>query len=238
MAMGNQLTQKQQQSDNKVTIIKTDTGEIKLSTNIVKSYLVAGNGEVSDQEVKLFIALCSAQKLNPFIKEAHLIKYSSSTPATMVVSKDVFQKRADNHPSYDGKEAGIIVFDKDEKICYRNGAFNLPGDKIIGGWCKIFRKDRSFPEIIEVSFDEYVGKKGNGEINGQWAKKPATMIRKVAVSQALRESFPKEFQGMYSAEEFGIDEPMDNGNLAEVANTMETVQLPQETVIETLDPME
>lgn len=57
--------------------------------------MVAGGGNVSDQEVKLFIALCSAQKLNPFIKEAHLIKYGSS-PATMVVSKDVYQKEQIN----------------------------------------------------------------------------------------------------------------------------------------------
>ena len=97
MALQSMVQQASQARENKITTIKTDTGEIKLSSNIVKSYLVAGGGNVSDQEVKLFIALCSAQKLNPFIKEAHLIKYGSS-PATMVVSKDVYQKRADKHP--------------------------------------------------------------------------------------------------------------------------------------------
>ena len=33
-------------------------------------------------------------------------------------------------------------------------------------------------------------------------KKPATMIRKVAVVQALREAFPDRFQGLYAQEEF------------------------------------
>ena len=71
-------------NQNRITTIQTDTGEIKLSSQIVKDYLVAGGGNVSDQEVKLFIALCSAQKLNPFIKEAHLIKYGSN-PATCLL---------------------------------------------------------------------------------------------------------------------------------------------------------
>ena len=33
------------------------------------------------------------------------------------------------------------------------------------------------------------------------------MIRKVALVQALRETFPSAFGGMYSAEEQGVDEP-------------------------------
>ena len=118
--------------ENKVTTIKTDTGEIKLSSKVVKTYLVAGGGNVSDQEVKLFIALCSAQKLNPFIKEAHLIKYGNS-PATMVVSKDVYQKRADKHPEYQGKKAGIIVLTAEGKIDYRVGTFYMPSrEELVG----------------------------------------------------------------------------------------------------------
>ena len=63
---------------------------------------------------------------------------------------------------------------------------------------------------IEVSFDEYAGRKKDGSLNGQWSKKPATMIRKVALVQALREAFPKTFGGLYSAEEQGmIEEPAD-----------------------------
>ena len=192
-------------NQNKVTTIKTDTGEIKLSSNVVKNYLVAGGGQVTDQEVKLFIALCSAQKLNPFIKEAHLIKYGSS-PATMVVSKDVYQKRADKHPDYKGKRAGIIVIDANGSIDYRVGTFYMPAtENLVGGWCEVYRKDRE-PERIEVSLDEYIGKKKDGTVNSQWSGKPATMIRKVAVAQALREAFTTEFQGMYIPEEMGISE--------------------------------
>jgi hypothetical protein len=74
-----------------LTVYATDTGEIKLSPAVVKNYLVSGSGKVSDQEVMMFIALCKFQKLNPFLREAYLIKFGSS-PATMVVGKEVFTK--------------------------------------------------------------------------------------------------------------------------------------------------
>ena len=51
MALQSMVQQANQARENKITTIKTDTGEIKLSSNIVKSYLVAGGGNVSDQEV-------------------------------------------------------------------------------------------------------------------------------------------------------------------------------------------
>lgn len=209
-------------NQNKITTIKTDTGEIKLSSQIVKDYLVAGGGNVSDQEVKLFIALCSAQKLNPFIKEAHLIKYGSS-PATIVVSKDVYQKRADKHPDYKGKKAGIIVLGVDGKIDYRVGTFYMPAtETLVGGWCEVYREGRE-PERVEVSIDEYIGRKKDGTVNTQWSGKPATMIRKVAVAQCLREAFTTEFQGMYIPDEFG-EEEISNDFVVEEAPTVSRIE--------------
>ncbi len=37
-----------------------------------------------------------------------------------------------------------------------------------------------------------------------WAAKPGTMIRKVALVQALREAFPEDLQALYDAEEMGV----------------------------------
>lgn len=190
---------------NKVTKIQTDTGEIQLSSATVRNYLVNGGGNVTDQEVKLFIALCSAQKLNPLIKEAYLIKYGNQ-PAQMVVSKDVYQKRANKNPNYEGKKAGIVVLNLQNAVDYREGALIVDGETLLGGWCEVYKKGCKVPERVEVSFNEYVGKKKDGSINNQWATKPATMIRKVAVAQALREAFTEDFQGLYTAEEMGMDE--------------------------------
>ena len=118
-------------------------------------------------------------------------------------------KRGENNPAYDGIDSGIIVFnDETGEIDHRTGTFYLPGEKLVGGWAEVFRKDRSHSTRIEVGFDEYAGRKKDGSLNSQWSKKPATMIRKVAQVQALREAFPSNLTGLYTAEEQGQEEPV------------------------------
>lgn len=181
--------------------------EVTLTPNIVRDYLVSGNKDkVSLQEIAMFINMCKFSGLNPWLKEAYCIKYGNE-PATMVVGVDAYMKRADENPQYDGMESGIILFDEETgETIYAQGTFYLPGQKITGGWATVHRKDHAFPSHIEVSFDEYAGKKSDGSLNSQWSKKPATMIRKVAKCQALREAFPNCYKGLAVAEEFGLAE--------------------------------
>lgn len=180
--------------------------EVKLSAATVKKYLVSGDAaSVTDQEVMMFLTLCKYQHLNPFLREAYLIKYGNS-PATIVTGKDVFTKRAAKNPRYKGKESGIYVLRADGEIEQREGALALPNEKIVGGWAKIFVEGRE-PEMFTASFEEYAGRKKDGSLNSQWASKPATMIRKVAIVQGLRECFPEEFGGMYSPEEMSSANP-------------------------------
>ena len=135
----------------------------------------------------------------------------------MVVSKDVYQKRADKHPDYRGKKAGIIVLNQKSEIDYRVGTFYIPDvETLVGGWCEVYRRDRE-PERVEVSLDEYIGRKNDGTINSQWSRKPATMIRKVAVAQCLREAFSTEFQGLYVPEEMDVEDPTGNFVVEEAA---------------------
>lgn len=174
---------------------------VKISPTMIRRYLVNGGGNVSDGEVMMFMSLCRYQHLNPFLREAYLIKYGNNDPATIVTGKDVFTKRADNNPKYKGKKAGVVVLKEDGTVEEREGTMVLPTEKLVGGWAKVFINDRE-PEYQSVSFDEYAGKKKDGSLNSQWSKKPATMIRKVALVQALREAFPDRFQGLYAQEEF------------------------------------
>lgn len=181
--------------------------QVTLSLNTVRNYLVSGDKErVTTQEIVMFINLCKFTGLNPWLREAYCIKYGNE-PATLVVGKEAFFKRAENNENYDGLDAGIVVMDTSGEFIYRKGTMKLPDEQIIGGWAEVYRKDRNHSFRIEVSFDEYAGKKKDGTLNSQWSKKPATMIRKVAVVQALREAFPNTFEGMYVAEEQGASEP-------------------------------
>lgn len=98
------------------------------------------------------------------------------------------------------KEAGVIVVSKDGNLIEREGCFVLDSETLVGGWARVHIKGRN-PEYQSVAFNEYAGRKKDGTLNSQWAGKPATMIRKVAVVQALREAFPETFQGLYAQEE-------------------------------------
>lgn len=179
---------------------------IELNATIVRDFLTNGDGEVTDQDIILFLNLCKFSKLNPFLKECYLIKYKSKNPqiapkpATMVVSKEAFMKRADSNKEYEGKEDGVFVLNRNGDLVKREGSLVLPNETLVGGYCTVFRKGFK-PTYVSVSYNEYVGKDGFGKVNSMWNSKSATMIRKVAVCQALREAFPQTYAGLYSEEE-------------------------------------
>ncbi|QXE19987.1 phage recombination protein Bet [Clostridium sp. 001] len=181
--------------------------KVKLTSSIVKKYLVSGDPtKVTNEEVGVFLQLCKGQKLNPFLREAYLVKYGNK-PATMIVGKDTFTKRESRNPDSEGHEAGIIVINLKKEIERRSGTFYLKGqEKLVGGWAKAYRKNKKFPTEITVTLDEYIGTKSDGSTNSNWTKRPATMIRKVALVQALREAYPEDFEGLYVAEEMNIDD--------------------------------
>lgn len=183
--------------------IITTTGEIELTKDMVKKYLVRGNGNVTEQEIVMFMGMCKANKLNPFNNDAYLIKYGNQQ-ATMIVSKDVFFKRAIDNPSYNGMKSGIVVV-KNGEIVKREGHIKLKDEELAGAWCEVFRKDWEHSIYQEVNFNEYAGYTKEGKLNSQWASKPVIMITKVAESTALRKAFTDNLQGMYIAEE--ISEP-------------------------------
>jgi len=132
------------------------------------------------------------------------VKYGEEA-ASIITGKDTFTKRADRLPQYDGFKAGIIVTDNTNQATYREGSFMVVGEKLLGGWAEVFRKDRAQSFRNEVSLSEYERKKKDGSLMSNWKSMPATMIRKVALVQSLREAFPDEFGGMYSPEEMPVD---------------------------------
>lgn len=197
-------------SENQIVKYKVnETGdEITLSPQIVRDYLVSGNGDVTNQEVRMFLELCKFRRLNPFLKEAYLIKYGNNGPASIVVGKDVFQKRAAANEQYDGLESGIYVLNEDGEVTQRTGAFKLPGEDLVGAWARAFRKDWGHPVDVSVSLDEYMGRKRDGSPTRQWSRMPGTMLVKVAEAQALRKAFPEDFSGLYESAEIDVsDEP-------------------------------
>lgn len=172
--------------------------EITLTQNDVKNFLVTGDPEkVTDKELKLFLELCKAQRLNPFLREAYLIKFGND--ANIITGKDVFLKRARANDSFRGFKAGIIV-QSERGIEKREGTFYLKGqENLVGGWASVYIKDWDVPFDHTVALTEF--NKGTAT----WKNMPAVMIRKVALVQALREAFPDDLSQLYAAEEIGSD---------------------------------
>ena len=179
--------------------------EIKLTPKIVCEYLTGG-AQITMPEFKMFTSLCKARGLNPFLKEAYIIKFGN-LPAQIVVGKDAILKRAILNPDFDGREQGVIVVDKDNEIVEKNGTFVLDNETLVGGWAKVYRKNWRFPVYVTVSFAESSQKKKDGSLNKQWATKGATMIEKVALVRALREAFVEDAGGMYDADEMEVQSP-------------------------------
>jgi phage recombination protein Bet len=170
---------------------------VKLTGKTVKNFLVSGNGEVSDQEVVMFINLCKYQKLNPFLNEAYLVKFGQQA-AQIIVSKEAFMKRAENHPKYEGFEAGIIV-ERDGQLVEVEGAVKLSNDKLVGGWAKIYRSDRKHPITARISLEEF--SKGQAT----WKQMPLNMIRKSAIVNAQREAFPETLGALYTEDDAKLE---------------------------------
>ena len=157
----------------------------------VLNYLCPG---ASEKEAMIAVNVCKARGMDPWGGDVHLIKYGNS-PLTIVAGKEHFTKKAEANPQFDGFQAGIIVKGKD-------GYQELEGtfytdEELVGGWAKVWRKDRKEPFVQKVRLSAFnTGK-------AQWAKMPEIMVRKCALVNALREAFPGDLGGVYDSSEMG-----------------------------------
>ena len=183
-----------------VEITAADGQHMAVTFDDVRNFICA---KATDAECKIFLETCKQYRLNPFTKEAYLIHYdnnSEDTPSTIVLGKNCYMQMAERHPAFDGFEAGIIVFEKETGMLEkREGSIVYDGEDLIGGWAKVYRKDRTRPSYEEVKLSEYdTGK-------SLWKSKKSTMIRKVALVHALREAFPSTFGALYDESEVKVD---------------------------------
>ena len=208
---------------------------VKLDAATVRNTLTRGNGNVSDQEVAMFIRTCQAKKLDPLEQgEVFLIKYDDKAPAQMVVGCHAYIRRADHFPDYRGFQAGITVIrgNHPEPI-QKEGAcvYKALNEQLIGGWCRVKRERKNGyidETFVEVDLSEYSTGKSN------WIAKPATMIRKVAISQAFRAAFPNEYEGLYTIDEMQASGAIP-GKYQVVESTGEVIEM-DDPEMEPVDP--
>jgi phage recombination protein Bet len=186
--------------ENQIVKYLATGGNIELSPEIIKAQLVPPDSKITDQELGFFLQLCKYQKLNPFLKEIHIVKYGSH-PAAFVVGKETFLRRAKRDAKYLGH---TVAISDDGKLA----------------WAEVDVKGLKQPIRCEVELQEYIGTKADGTVNSMWSKKPKTMLKKVALVQALREAFPDSLAQLYDESE--VDK---EGELLEVqANVVQEAE--------------
>ena len=172
-----------------------DGQEIKLTPQDVASYCYSGDAMLTDRDVTNFMATCQALGANPYLGDVYLVKYRNSDNAQIMAGKNYYTRVAVSIETFDGMTAGIVCMTGSGELAYRVGSLSLPGDTCIGGWAEVRDKRWSVPARCEVAMSEYNGGRS------LWRSKPLTMIRKVALVQALREAYPDRFAGTYDASE-------------------------------------
>lgn len=176
--------------------ITTKTMETLTAEDIIHYFC----DDANEKEAGLFLVWCKQKGINPLIGEAYLF-ISRSKDGTrkpvFIAGKDYFLRTAEEHPKFSGIEAGIIVRPKEGgPLEYREGTFWLSAEEeLVGGFAKVYRQDRTKPSMMAVPLAEYA------KDNSFWRDRTATMIRKVAMVGAIREAFPKTFNGVYDRDE-------------------------------------
>ena len=182
---------------------ETPKGPVEVTPKVVRQLF---NCEfATDFEIFKFTRICAMHRLNPFLGEVYLIKYSQREPAQIVLGRFAFAQRAEKNPDYDGVESGVIVADKDGIVHHRTGTFHMPNEELVGGWSKVYRKSWGRPVEKSVMLREFIQYRKDGKPTRFWETMPGVMIEKVALCHGYREAFPGDFVGLYGAAEMGVE---------------------------------
>lgn len=175
--------------------------KIKLTISIIQKLICVPtkSGAVcSDKDAVRFMMLCQAQHLNPFAGDAYLVGYDGQHGAqfSLITAHQALLKRAEVCPGFEGMESGIII-NRDGIIEDRQGDFHLTDEEVVGGWAKVYRKDRK-PMYKRLSIEQRKPRYTTPFWEGH---KASEQIVKCAEADALRATFPTMLGGLYNAEE-------------------------------------
>lgn len=183
-----------------------EKSEISLTIDMVRSFLsvkTKSGKTPSEGDIIKFMMLCKARELNPWVKDAYLIGYDTQggqgPPSfTLITAIQALEKRAEANTNFDGIQSGVIVREQESReTVFREGDLTLEGEQLIGGWAKVFRKDRDKPFYQALDVKTY----DTGF--SRWKADKAGMIVKCAEAGAYRTAFPTQLGHLYTQEEAG-----------------------------------
>ncbi len=158
----------------------------------------------SNAEMQYNMQVAKDLGLSPILKEIYFVERKSQvngqwvTKVEPLAGKNAFMKLAHNSGQFNGLKVECMV--KDVPTLENRQWINKSDLVAIA---TVHRKDMEEPFVVEVAYNEYVQRKRDGTPTKFWAEKSQTMLKKVAVSQALKEAF--SVSGIYTEEEINID---------------------------------
>ena len=164
---------KEQAADIEPIVVEVE--KIPITVEQIRKYIAP---QATQQELFMFAGICRSLGLNPFKREIYFVKYGSDR-ASVIVGYEVYLKRAERSGKLDGWS---VTIDRDQF-----------GEKAV---CTIKRKDWSEPFLWEIYREEYDKGPSKSGKDTPWTLMPYTMLKKVAIAQAMRLCFPDELGGL------------------------------------------
>ncbi len=177
----------------------------------------------TNDELQLFLHVCSRTGLDPFRNQIYAIKRNTKDGGRMTIQTgiDGFRLVAERTERYAPGKEPVYEYDQQGKLV--SATSYIKKQTSDGTWHEVSAKAH-WSEYAQVF---------NGKPSQFWAKMPHVMLSKCAEAIALRKAFPADFSGIYTTEEMAQADSSDIVNIPQVEMTGQIVE--QDLSIEELE---